>query len=222
MARRKRHKASNSWFGHPRQHAKAARLGWRHRRKGGRRRHRNAGAQTLSLSNLKGAATSAFDYGAMKQVGFLIGGNLVTTWTAEKLMNMVSILKTNSITKAGTKLLVAGVAAGAAKRWVSPAHANDVLSGGMLSAVTGLLRETWPSYFGGLSDDGMDGMYDYVDPRQIAYARPGINDYVDPRQIATARPGINDYADLRQVENPVRLDGLQDDMVAAEIQSQMV
>ncbi len=219
MARRKRHKASNSWFGHPRAHAKAARLGWRHRRGGrGRRKHRNAGAQSLSLGNLTKSATSAFDYGAMKQVGWLIGGNLVTTWTADKLMNAVSALKTNSLTKAGTKLLCAGIAAGATKRFVSASHANDVLSGGMLSAVTGLLRETFPSYFGGLSDDGMD---DYVDPRQIAYARPGINDYVDPRQIATARPGINDYADLRQAEHPVRLDGLQDDMVAAEIQSQM-
>ncbi len=218
MARRKRHKASNSWFGHPREHRAAAKLGWRRgHKKSGRRKHRNAGAQSLSLSNLSKSATSAFDYSAMKQVGWLIGGNLVTTWTADKLMNAISVLKTNSITKAGTKLLVAGVAAGAAKRWVSGGHANDVLSGGMLSAVTGLLRETWPSYFGGLSDDGLD---DYVDPRQIAYARNGISDYVDPRQIATARNGISDYADLRQVEHPVRLDGLQDDMVAAEIMSQ--
>lgn len=212
MARRR--KSRNSWFGEPKRHAKAARLGWSHRKGRGRKKSRNAGAMGV-LSSIPSAAKSGFKTDALKRAGWIIGGNLVTTWTASKLMDAVSILKSSTFARVGTTLAVAGGVAAASKLAIS-GHSSDILTGGILSGLTRGLRELFPSVFGGMSDD-LDGMGDYVDPRQIAMARNGIGDYVDPRQIATARNGINDYADFRQIQAPVKLDGLQDSMVAEEI-----
>ena len=210
MARRgkKRKFRDNIWFGNSKGHAKAARKGWKHRgHKRSKRCRDNPGA--VSIKSPVKALTSAFNIDLAKRAGFVIGGNLLTTFVADKIIGSVDMLKSNKAANVLVVLGMAGVAGAAAHRFM-PSRGSDVLLGGMLAGLTRTLKMVWPSQFGSLGDDleqDMEGLYDYVDPRQIM-APMGTR-------------GFGDYGTVPQATGAMRLDGISADMaVAEEIASQ--
>lgn len=217
MARRKRKHRDNVWFDHKSLHRKAARKGWRHRKHS---RRDNPVAATSIMHPVE-AVKSGFKPTLLKRAAWIVGGNLLTTFVADKIINSVSMIKDNKILNVLTVLGTAGLA-GAGARMVPvamvKANADDVLLGGMLAGLTRTLKIVWPSQFGNLSED-LEGLEDYVNPMNIG--RPiGVSDYVNPLQIG--RPiGVSDYGSVPQAAGALKLDGLSaDEMVANEIGAQ--
>jgi hypothetical protein len=225
MARRRR---SNVWFDHSKAHAKAARRGWKHRK---HRRHRDNPGGGLSIKRPLEALKAGFAPSMLKRAAWVVGGNLATKLVADQIISRVAILKQYDIANVATTLLVAGGAGYAANRFM-PSRRDDVLLGGLLVGMARALKMVWPSQFGtlglgyddldGLSeDDGMYGLGDYADPRQLMAPHTGtsgMEDYASftPTGAAQQIAGMGDSMIMPQVKGAVRLDGFAADQAVAE------
>ncbi len=231
--RSRRRSRKNSWFGQKRRHSKAAKLGMR-RRRSGRRTRRNAGAHSLSFGSVSRSATSALKVNVLKDAGVILGGNILTTWSAEKIMGAIPALRSNKFANVATVLMTAGLA-GVFTRRFAPKYANSVLIGGALAGVTRGIRTLAPNLLpssclgddmDGLSED-LDGLADWMaSPGNIARAFPlhGIGSYAHIGQPVVGTGYMGDYANMgqsgqQQFAKMVQLDGM--DAVGEEIASQM-
>lgn len=158
-----------------------------------------------------------------KKAATILGGNISTSWSANKAMEFLPVLNSNPIFGIATVGLMAGVNGVLARRF-APRYADGILVGGILAAVTRLAKMVLPGHFAtcGLSDD-LDGLGDwFADPRNIGSAfRLGSYAHVGQPTI-----GMSDYAIQPQVQpgNVVQLDGLSgmaNAEVSNEIASQM-
>lgn len=234
---RSRRRRFNAWFGAPILHRKAARRGWGRRRSKGRRTRRNAGMSGM-FGKTTSAATSGFKMPVLKQAGVILGGNILTTWSAEKIMGALPTLKNNKILNVVTVLVTAGLAHVAARRFL-PKYAPGVLIGGVLAGVTRGVREFAPSVLPssclgddmeglgwdleGLGED-MDGLGDWTIGPKNAYSAFPLGSYAHMGQPLVGTAGFGDYANMGQsgqkhYSHLVKLDGM--DAVGEEIASQM-
>ncbi len=183
----------------------------------------------MSLVNrTKSAAFSGFKPNVLVPASTILGGNILTTWSAGMIASKLPVLKSNKVLDVLTVGLTAGLA-GMATRRFAPKYANNVLIGGALAAVTRAIRNFAPSILpssclgddmDGLSED-LDGLSDWMaSPRNIRNAFPlhGMSAYPGPSAPVI---GMNDYAMNVQTtpQALVQLDGM--DAVGEEIAAQM-
>lgn len=216
---RKRWFCDNAWFGHRKGHRKAARKGWQ-KRKHGRRSRRCQSNPSITAAPMK-AVTSAFTKDLLIQGGTILAGNLITVFLADMAISRVDLLK-NKWANVAAVLATAGVTGTLAKKYL-PKYGNDILIGGMLAGLTRGLKTAFPNQFGGtgLGEDDLEGLEDFVDPRQVM-APIGMSDYADPRRLMApvGTSGLGDSATVPQARGAITLDGLADLAVAEEIESQ--
>jgi hypothetical protein len=201
MAKRKR--SRNAWFGSFRKH---------------RKHRRNAGGRGL-VGGLFASAKSGFKASEIKTAAAVAGGNIGTQVITDHLLPLIPIASQYPIFNPILSGVVAGILAGTSKM-VLKGHAKDILTGGMLVALTRTLKIIAPGTFGTLSmgDDleglalgpaypgegGMTGMSDYAMPWTFQNRMiPGTTAQPYHQGMIPAYPshgvhGMGDYANLGQ------------------------
>ncbi len=217
---RKRSRRKNAFFGFPRLHSRAARLGWGRRKS--RKSRRNAGTASLVKSTTRSLG-AGFQTKVLKQAGTILGGNVLTTWSEGMIASRVPQIRSHPAVEVLSLFVLAGAAGVFAaktplRKLVNP---SDVLIGGILAGITRGAKYLFPGTFTtcGLGDDGMDGLNGwYANPHNIGTAFPLLNGYAGPAAIAQGvREGIagmNDYAQLYQTSAPTLINTALDGMAA--------
>lgn len=224
---RKRRSRRNAWFGKPRLHSKAAKRGWR-----GRRRSRSVRLNAGSMvANTTRSLKAGFDPNILKRATAILAGNVSTTWYVDQIGSRVSMVRRNPYVEAATLLALSGAnAMVVGKVLKQPKYASDVFIGGILAGVTRVIKAVAPGMFNtcGLRGD-MEGLSDWtIGPQNVMNAfsarQPfmnGMDAYPSPAAPLIGTHGLADSAVVPQVNyanaHPNMLDGLANLALAEEL-----